>query len=62
MSASPLPAAQPQQWEILLTNALGHGFDYVAPPELPLREGDFVSVPFGRYEHLGVVWAPGKAN
>jgi primosomal protein N' (replication factor Y) (superfamily II helicase) len=46
--------------EILLPNALNHGFDYVAAQPLPL--GAIVSVPFGKGETLGVVWGEGKAN
>jgi primosomal protein N' (replication factor Y) len=48
-------------FEILLPGALPHGFDYQSATGMALAPGDVVSVPFGRGESLGVVWAPGKA-
>lgn len=48
------------QLEVLLPTGVSHGFDYLAP--LDLREGDIVSVPFGRGETLGVVWGKGTAD
>ena len=46
--------------EILLPNALDHGFDYRAPEGVSLRIGDIVRVPIGSRESLGVVWGEGK--
>ncbi len=50
------------QFEIVLPSALGQGFDYLAPDEMGVKEGDIVTVPFGKSESLGVVWGKGKAN
>lgn len=60
-AATPAPHAA-NQWEILLPNALDHGFDYLAPADMALIPGSFVTVPFGRSESLGVVWQHGTAN
>lgn len=48
--------------EILLPNALDHGFDYRVPEGMNLRVGDVVRVPIGKKESLGVVWAAGTSN
>ena len=50
------------QWEILLPTALDHGFDYLAPANMPLEEGALVTIPFSRSESLGIVWNKGTAN
>jgi len=35
----------------------GQGYDYLCPPSLALECGDFVRVPLGRQERIGVVWS-----
>ncbi|MDX1975021.1 MAG: primosomal protein N' [Rickettsiales bacterium] len=50
------------QLEILLPTSAPHGFDYRAETTLALSAGDYVRVPFGRGESLGVVWGPGVAQ
>src|SRR5579883_111623 len=41
---------------VLLPLPLAGAYDYLAPAELALRPGDFVIVPLGRRELVGVVW------
>ena len=50
-----------KQIEVLLPNAVAHGFDYLVPDGMSLAAGDIVSVPFGKGEQLGVVWGAGHA-
>lgn len=50
------------QVEVLLPTAVAHGFDYAVPEGMTLRDGDIVTVPFGKGGSLGVVWGQGKAN
>jgi primosomal protein N' (replication factor Y) len=42
---------------VLLPYPLGP-YDYIAPPEMTLVAGDYVQVPLGPREVLGVVWGP----
>jgi primosomal protein N' (replication factor Y) len=41
---------------VLLPLPLAGAYDYLAPPELALKPGDFVAAPLGKNELLGVVW------
>ncbi|MBX6322776.1 MAG: primosomal protein N', partial [Rhodospirillaceae bacterium] len=44
---------------VLLPLPLDGAYDYRAAPALNLAPGDFVSVPLGRRQAVGVVWGPG---
>ena len=44
---------------VLLPLPLDRAYDYLVPPALALAPGDFVRVPLGNREVLGVVWEPG---
>jgi primosomal protein N' (replication factor Y) len=41
---------------VLLPLALEAPYDYLAPPDMALAPGDFVAVPLGTRERIGVVW------
>lgn len=41
---------------VLLPLRLAHPYDYAASADSDLRPGDYVRVPFGRREAIGVVW------
>ncbi|MCE2509596.1 MAG: primosomal protein N' [Alphaproteobacteria bacterium] len=45
---------------VLLPYRLAHPYDYVATPDASLCPGDYVRVPLGRREAIGVVWDEGK--
>ena len=50
---------------VLLPLALDAPYDYLAPLGMALRPGDFVTVPLGTRERIGVVWHenhPGNAG
>ena len=42
--------------KVLLPLPLGDAYDYAAPEGLPLAPGDFVTVPLGPRQAIGVVW------
>ncbi len=42
--------------QVLLPLPLAGTYDYRVPPELAVAPGDFVAVPFGNRERVGVVW------
>ncbi|KZD08405.1 primosomal protein N' [Oceanibaculum pacificum] len=46
----------------MLPLPIGEGYDYRVPEGLDLAEGDFVIVPLGRRQMLGVVWALGGSG
>ena len=48
--------------EVLLPNALDHGFDYAVPEGMSVSRGSIVTVPLGSQETLGIVWGAGKAS
>jgi len=56
--ASAARSDEAQRLAILLPLPLGGAYDYLAPPGMSLAAGDFVSVPLGRREVIGVVWGP----
>lgn len=56
---NPAPAAR---IEILLPRPFDTGFDYQVPDGMSLVAGDYVSVPFGKQQMLGVVWGPAKGD
>lgn len=48
---------------VLLPLPLGGAYDYLCPAdETPLMAGDFVAVPLGSREVIGVVWGPGTGD
>ncbi|MDD2325705.1 MAG: primosomal protein N' [Alphaproteobacteria bacterium] len=47
---------------VLLPLPVGSGYDYIVPPDLSIKIGSFVSVPFGKKEVLGIVWAEGSGE
>ena len=49
-----------QRVSVLLPLPLAGTYDYRAPEGLFLKPGDFVSVPLGKRERIGVVWGPGS--
>src|ERR1700730_8131948 len=56
-------AASPmRRWQILLPLPLAGAYDYVAPAELDLAPGNFVTVPLGRRVVPGVVCVEDKAD
>ena len=50
------PNREPSRVPVLLPVALDQTYDYLVPEGLKVRAGDFVLVPFGTQERLGVVW------
>ncbi len=48
--------------EVLPANKLPHGFDYAVPADWALAPGDYVRIPFGARELVGVVWGDGDAS
>lgn len=53
---------EPHRVQVLLPLPLPGAFDYRVPPSLTVEPGAFVSVPFGRREAIGVVWAMDSAG
>ncbi|MEX1108626.1 MAG: primosomal protein N', partial [Dongiaceae bacterium] len=45
---------------VLLPLPLAGAYDYAVPDEFDLAPGDFVIVPLGRRELVGVVWGAGS--
>jgi len=52
----------PDIWQVLLPLPFKDGFDYRVPPEMAPRAGQFVRVPFGRSEKVGILWQPGGSS
>ncbi|MDX2074184.1 MAG: primosomal protein N' [Alphaproteobacteria bacterium] len=48
--------------EVLLPNALDHGFDYRVPEGMAAPVGTIVTVPLGSKHTLGVVWGAGRGG
>ena len=48
--------------EVLLPNALDHGFDYRVPEGMSVSRGSIVTVPLSGKHTLGVVWGAGKGG
>lgn len=48
--------------QVLLPLPLGAPFDYAVPAGLTVAPGDYVRVPFGRRDMLGVVWGDAPAQ
>ncbi|MBX7146882.1 MAG: primosomal protein N' [Alphaproteobacteria bacterium] len=42
--------------EVLIPLPVSHNFDYLIPASLSVKEGDIVSIPFGKRHVIGVVW------
>jgi len=45
-----------KQLHVLLPLPFAHGFDYAVPEVMSLSPGDYVRVPFGKKDMVGVVW------
>ncbi len=59
------PAAvdeSPERVGVLLPLALAGVYDYAVPKELSLTDGDYVVVPLGQREEIGVVWGEGHGD
>ncbi|MGP1256735.1 MAG: primosomal protein N' [Kiloniellales bacterium] len=54
--AEPHEATRPQSLRVLLPLPLSGAFSYAVPPDLELSPGDYVIVPLGRREVVGLVW------
>ncbi len=69
-SSRPAPDAQnpparfagPCEVQVLLPLPLAGAYDYRVPDGMTLQQGDFVVVPLGRREELGVVWGAGTGE
>jgi primosomal protein N' (replication factor Y) len=61
-ASSTEPALKPnatRRVSVLLPLPLGTAYDYRQPADMELTPGDFVSVPLGRRQTVGVVWGDG---
>jgi primosomal protein N' (replication factor Y) len=47
---------------VLLPTAVVSPFDYLVPAEMDVVPGDYVHVPLGKREMIGVVWGPGMGD
>lgn len=47
---------------VLLPMPVGNGYDYIVPQGMEVTEGQFVLVPLGRKESVGVVWSDGDGG
>jgi len=54
-------SASPRRVAVMLPYPLGP-YDYAVPPDLTLADGDYVRVPLGPREVLGVVWGEAKGD
>jgi len=54
--------AAPARVGVLLPLALAGVYDYAIPKELSVSPGDYVVVPLGQREEIGVVWGAGKGD
>ena len=61
-SSSPEQIGAARSVSVLLPLPLAGAYDYRVPPEFELEEGDFVIVPLGRREMVGVVWGAGSGE
>ena len=61
-SSSPGRIGAAQSVCVLLPLPLAGAYDYRVPPDLALEPGDFVIVPLGRRETVGVVWGEGSGE
>ncbi|MSP88644.1 MAG: primosomal protein N' [Alphaproteobacteria bacterium] len=62
--ARPVPAATaaPERVAVLLPLPLSGAYDYRVEPGMALDAGDFVAVPLGGREVIGVVWGPAAGD
>lgn len=56
------PAGGARRVSVLLPLPLSGAYDYRVPPDLMVAPGDFVSVPLGGRERIGVVWGDADAG
>jgi primosomal protein N' (replication factor Y) len=61
-SSSPGQIGAARSVSVLLPLPLAGAYDYRVPHEMELEEGDFVIVPLGRRETVGVVWGAGSGE
>ena len=61
-SSSPGQIGAARSASVLLPLPLAGAYDYRVPPDLTLEAGDFVVVPLGRRETVGVVWGEGSGE
>jgi primosomal protein N' (replication factor Y) len=54
--------AAPQRTGVLLPLAIAGVYDYAVPSDLALAPGDYVRVPLGRIETVGVVWGAARGD
>ena len=59
-TAKPCETRSQRTVRVLLPLPLGHGYDYLVPPDLSIKIGSFVTVPLGKKESLGIVWDNGE--
>src|SRR4051812_22797174 len=57
-SPQPPPSSAGRRVPVLLPLPLAGAYDYAVPEELDLAQGDYVAVPLGNRQVLGVVWEP----
>jgi primosomal protein N' (replication factor Y) len=64
---TPAPDAEPadagaerERVSVLLPLPLEEAYDYAVPAGMALRPGDYVQVPLGQRDMVGVVWGPGS--
>ncbi len=60
--AKPSDATLQRTVRVLLPLPLGSGYDYLVPPDFAIKIGQFVTVPLGKKESTGVVWANGTGE
>jgi primosomal protein N' (replication factor Y) len=61
-ASSALVSGGKRRVKVLLPLPLEGAYDYAVPPDLPVAAGDFVLVPLGRREEIGVVWGEGESG
>lgn len=59
-STSPFTSAA--RIEVVLPVPFDHGFDYIVPEDMVLEAGDYVLVPFGGRQLVGLVWGEGRQD
>lgn len=59
---TPLPFTSGSQIEVVLPVPFDHGFDYFVPEGMTLEAGDYVLVPFGSRQVVGMVWGEGRQD
>ena len=60
--AKPVDTPAQRTVRVLLPLPLGSGYDYLVPPDFAIKIGQFVTVPLGKKESVGIVWAEGSGE